>query len=78
VGDTRSLVAHPASMTHCRLSPEQRAGAGITGSTIRLSVGLEAAADLVADLDQALAPLAGVAETTGGLLAAVAHAGTGA
>ncbi|RJT74719.1 O-acetylhomoserine aminocarboxypropyltransferase/cysteine synthase [Arthrobacter cheniae] len=78
VGDTRSLVAHPASMTHCRLSPEQRAGAGITGSTIRLSVGLEAAADLVADLDLALAPLAGVAEPTGGPLAAVGHAGTGA
>ncbi len=59
VGDTRSLVAHPAAMTHCRLTREQRATAGITEATIRLSVGLEAAVDLVADLARALAPLAG-------------------
>jgi len=58
VGDTRSLVAHPAAMTHCRLTPQQRAAAGIGEATVRLSVGLEAAADLVADLAQALAPLA--------------------
>lgn len=54
VGDTRSLVAHPAAMTHCRLSAQQRADAGIRDTTIRLSVGLESAADLIADLEQAL------------------------
>ena len=54
VGDTRSLVAHPAAMTHCRLSAQQRAEAGIRDTTIRLSVGLESAADLIADLEQAL------------------------
>ncbi|NKX55124.1 O-acetylhomoserine aminocarboxypropyltransferase/cysteine synthase family protein [Arthrobacter mobilis] len=74
VGDTRSLVAHPAAMTHCRLTPGQRAAAGIAETTIRLSVGLEAAADLVADLDQALAPLAGAALQAAG--AAVVYAGT--
>ncbi len=54
VGDTRSLVAHPAAMTHCRLTPEQRRAGGIAETTIRLSVGLESPQDLVADLGQAL------------------------
>ena len=62
VGDTKSLVAHPTAMTHCRLSPEQRAAAGIAESTIRLSIGLEAASDLVADLELALAPLSATAQ----------------
>ena len=57
VGDTRSLVAHPAAMTHCRLSPQQRAAAGIGESTIRLSIGLETASDLVSDLERALGPI---------------------
>ena len=78
VGDTRSLVAHPAAMTHCRLSPEQRAAAGIAETTIRLSVGLEAAADLVADLDQALAPLTGAASPAAGAPTAVNYTATGA
>ena len=55
IGDARSLVAHPASMTHSHLSPQQRAAAGISRSTIRLSAGLEDPADLIADLDEALA-----------------------
>ncbi|MEF3120732.1 O-acetylhomoserine aminocarboxypropyltransferase/cysteine synthase family protein [Kocuria flava] len=54
IGDTRSLVAHPAAMTHCRLTPEQRRAGGIAATTVRLSVGLEAPEDLVADLRQAL------------------------
>ncbi|MGJ9403061.1 O-acetylhomoserine aminocarboxypropyltransferase/cysteine synthase family protein [Arthrobacter sp. KK5.5] len=58
LGDTRSLVAHPAAMTHCRLTPEQRAAAGIAETTIRISVGLEEPADLIADLDAALSALA--------------------
>jgi len=54
IGDARSLVAHPASMTHSHLSAAQRATAGIGGTTIRLSIGIEDPADLLADLDQAL------------------------
>lgn len=55
IGDARSLVAHPASMTHSHLNAEQRAAAGISLNTIRLSAGLEDVADLIADLDSALA-----------------------
>lgn len=55
IGDARSMVAHPASMTHSHLNAEQRRGAGISSTTIRLSVGIEDPADIIADLDQALA-----------------------
>jgi O-acetylhomoserine (thiol)-lyase len=55
VGDTRSLILHPASTTHRQLSPEQQQAAGAGPDVIRLSVGLETAADLLRDLDQALA-----------------------
>jgi len=61
IGDARSLVAHPASMTHSHLSPAQLAEAGIAWTTLRLSIGLEDAADIIADLDRALA----VAVSTG-------------
>jgi O-acetylhomoserine (thiol)-lyase len=54
VGDTRSLIIHPASTTHRQLTDEQRAAAGAGNDVIRLSVGIETAADLIADLDQAL------------------------
>jgi O-acetylhomoserine (thiol)-lyase len=54
VGDTRSLVLHPASTTHRQLTDEQRVAAGAGPDVIRLSVGLETAADLIADLDRAL------------------------
>ena len=54
VGDCRSLVIHPASTTHFRLSDEALAAAGITQGTIRLSVGLEDADDLIDDLQRAL------------------------
>jgi O-acetylhomoserine (thiol)-lyase len=55
VGDAKSLVIHPASTTHFRMSDAALAAAGIHPGTIRLSVGLEDADDLVADLDRALA-----------------------
>ena len=54
IGDTRSLILHPASTTHRQLSDEQRAAAGAGPEVIRLSVGLETIDDLIADLDQAL------------------------
>lgn len=55
LGGTSTLIVHPASITHTQLSPEQRAAAGITDGLIRLSVGIEDADDLIADLEQALA-----------------------
>ena len=54
VGDAKSLVIHPASTTHFRMSDEALAAGGITQGTIRLSVGLENAADLLDDLKRAL------------------------
>lgn len=54
LGDTRSIVTHPASTTHGRLSAAAKAEIGITESLIRLSIGLEDVADLEADLAQAL------------------------
>lgn len=54
VGDTRSLIIHPASTTHRQLSDEQRAVAGAGPEVVRLSVGLESAQDLIRDLDRAL------------------------
>jgi O-acetylhomoserine (thiol)-lyase len=55
IGDTRSLILHPASTTHRQLTDEQRLAAGAGSDVIRLSIGLETAEDLIADLDQALA-----------------------
>ncbi|MBF0462572.1 MAG: O-succinylhomoserine sulfhydrylase [Magnetococcales bacterium] len=54
LGDVRTLVTHPATTTHGRLAPEMRAAAGVTDGLVRLSVGLEDVADIIADLDQAL------------------------
>jgi O-acetylhomoserine (thiol)-lyase len=54
IGDTRSLILHPASTTHRQLSEEQRIKAGAGPEVVRLSVGIETAADLIADLDRAL------------------------
>ena len=54
LGDSKSLITHPSSSTHRRLSPEVQAEMGITESVLRLSVGLEHASDLLKDLDQAL------------------------
>ena len=55
LGDAKSIVTHPATTTHSRLSDEVRAELGITPGLLRLSVGLEDADDLIADLRQALA-----------------------
>jgi O-acetylhomoserine (thiol)-lyase len=55
VGDTRSLIIHPASTTHRQLSDEDRAKAGAGNDVVRLSVGIEDATDIIADLEQALA-----------------------
>ena len=55
LGDAKSLVTHPASTTHSRFSAERRAELGIAEDLLRLSVGIEDAADILADLDEALA-----------------------
>jgi cystathionine beta-lyase/cystathionine gamma-synthase len=54
LGGVESLVAHPATMTHKSMTPEAKARAGIDNDLIRLSVGIEDANDLVADLSRAL------------------------
>jgi len=54
LGDSKSLITHPASTTHRRLAPEVQAEMGITSSVLRLSVGLEHSTDLIKDLTQAL------------------------
>ena len=55
LGDTRSLIIHSASTTHRQLTPEQQTAAGAAPNVVRISIGIEEAADLIADLDQALA-----------------------
>ncbi|WP_018386941.1 O-acetylhomoserine aminocarboxypropyltransferase [Ancylobacter sp. FA202] len=55
IGDTRSLIIHPASTTHRQLADEQKVLAGAGPDVVRLSVGIEDVADIIADLDQALA-----------------------
>jgi O-acetylhomoserine (thiol)-lyase len=55
IGDTRSLVIHPASTTHRQLTDEQRRQAGAGPEVVRLSIGIEDAADIINDLDEALA-----------------------
>ncbi|EAK7184622.1 O-acetylhomoserine aminocarboxypropyltransferase/cysteine synthase [Campylobacter jejuni] len=54
LGDSKSLIIHPASTTHSQLSEEELQKAGITKATIRLSIGLENSDDLIADLKQAI------------------------
>jgi len=54
IGDTRTLVSHPASTTHRQLEPEQLAAAGVTPELVRISVGLESLDDILWDIDQAL------------------------
>jgi len=57
LGGVESLVAHPATMTHSSMGAEARRAAGISDSLIRLSIGLEAQADLIADLERGLAAI---------------------
>ena len=54
LGDTRSIASHPASTTHAKLTPEERANVGITDGLIRISVGLEHRDDILQDILQAL------------------------
>jgi O-succinylhomoserine sulfhydrylase len=54
LGDAKTLITHPATTTHQRLTPELRLAAGISDSTVRISVGLEDVRDLIEDLEQAL------------------------
>lgn len=61
VGDAKSLIIHPASTTHAQLTPEDLAASGVSEEQIRLSVGIESADDLIADLEQAIQLSADVA-----------------
>ena len=54
IGDTRSLIIHPASTTHRQLTEEQQIAAGAGPDVVRLSIGIESVDDIIADLDQAL------------------------
>ena len=54
LGSTESLVTHPVTMTHSDVDEAERKRVGITDGLVRLSVGIEATADLIADLDRAL------------------------
>lgn len=64
LGDTRTIVTHPASTTHAKLTEDHRQRVGIVPGMIRVSVGLEHAQDLIADLDQALDRSAAAVEAT--------------
>jgi O-acetylhomoserine (thiol)-lyase len=55
IGDSKSLVIHPASTTHQQLTPAEQAATGVSPDYIRLSIGIEDIEDIIADLDQALA-----------------------
>ncbi|UPM43829.1 O-acetylhomoserine aminocarboxypropyltransferase/cysteine synthase family protein [Halocatena salina] len=54
VGDAKTLVIHPASTTHAQLSPEEQRASGVTPDLVRLSVGIEEADDIIADLDRSI------------------------
>ena len=54
IGDARSLAIHPATTTHSQLTEEELLAAGVTPGYVRLSIGIEHADDIIADLDQAL------------------------
>jgi O-succinylhomoserine sulfhydrylase len=61
LGDAKSIITHPATTTHQRLTPEARAAMGISDGMLRLSIGLEDPQDLIEDIAQALA--AGATQT---------------
>jgi O-succinylhomoserine sulfhydrylase len=54
LGDSKSLVTHPATTTHRAMGPEGRAAIGLGDGVVRISVGLESTGDLIGDIDQAL------------------------
>ena len=55
VGDAKSLIIHPASTTHQQLTPEQQLSSGVSEDLVRLSIGIEDIADIIADMEQVLA-----------------------
>ena len=55
IGDAKSLACHPASTTHRQLNEEELKTAGVSSDLVRISVGIENVADIIADIDQALA-----------------------
>jgi O-succinylhomoserine sulfhydrylase len=57
LGDTRTIITHPATSTHAKISEENRLAMGISQGTIRLSVGLENIGDLLWDIEQALSEI---------------------
>jgi O-acetylhomoserine (thiol)-lyase len=57
IGDTRSLVIHPASTTHRQLTDEQKTAAGAGPDVVRLSIGIEDVKDIIADLEQSLSKI---------------------
>lgn len=57
IGDAKSLACHPATTTHRQLNPEELAAAGVSEDLVRISVGIEDIADIIADVDQALAAI---------------------
>ena len=59
IGDAKSLVIHPATTTHQQLTRAEQEATGVTEDYIRLSVGIEDARDIIADIDQALRQTAG-------------------
>jgi O-succinylhomoserine sulfhydrylase len=59
LGDAKSIVTHPATTTHQRLTPDQRAALGIGDGLVRISIGLEDPADLIEDVSQALVSITG-------------------
>ena len=69
LGDVRSLVLHPATTSHARRSPAERAALGVHPGTLRLSIGIEDLDDLLADLDQALAAAASAVRHDAAVLA---------
>jgi O-acetylhomoserine (thiol)-lyase len=54
IGDAKTLVIHPASTTHSQLTAEEQEQTGVTPEYVRLSIGIEDVADIIADLDQGL------------------------
>jgi cystathionine beta-lyase/cystathionine gamma-synthase len=65
VGSVETLLTHPASMTHADVPARQRAEVGITDGLLRLSVGLESPAAIIADLEQAIGAAVAIAPASG-------------
>ncbi len=66
IGDAKTLVIHPASTTHGQLSPEEQKDAGVTPDLVRLSVGIEDPADILADIDSAIETASAASSTASG------------